>query len=508
MIFACCMPRREKSVSGSGSTDPVYHQPRLISLPIPEPQEGPSTRGREWAARTNFSMKRKPRAFNGPSQHGPPIISHPSDFRLLENPTTRRAPGDERYRPLELSIYMPENQLSPILPLFGNNSGVSMPPRYSKELPLPPAAVTLSRRESSMSFRIPRKPVSGTSSDWTVDFKPRPGSLSAEELLAALENELPKAPPPARLRANTEPPVYERLKSALHERCELERRLKNIEDTIENKKSAYFNSRSTSRASSRPASIYSEFQEPMPAPTLLEPFDPSPMPVLFSQPVSSQPGQRPRTVPSKIVHIPSRLAPFTEASATSTTPYPSLIVTSQPAPRPSSCPTSRPNEPLPPPLPLILQQPQYPIRTKKSFSRVSNWLFPASDGHNRNISLDSITNVPKPVTSREGFYQCINLGPTMHARRNSDSTVSTLESDVDEPSIPTTWSPDSSPRSNYKQRNVAIRTLSVDSDRNEKSIEMTRVRTFGEAEMGADERWRMGAVSGHTPRMSSVGLAF
>ena len=157
---------------------------------------------------------------------------------------------------------MPDHQLSPILPHFGEIDDLSFP-ADDKELSYPPAAITHSRSESALSFRIPRKPVrssSGTSSEWTAQFKPRPDSLSAQELLAALEHQLPKAPPQARLRSATEPPAYERVKSALHERFELEQRLKDIEEIIEERKSVYFNSRPTSRATSRPASIYSEAQ--------------------------------------------------------------------------------------------------------------------------------------------------------------------------------------------------------------------------------------------------------
>ncbi|KAH6716846.1 hypothetical protein BKA61DRAFT_600563 [Leptodontidium sp. MPI-SDFR-AT-0119] len=508
----CCSPLREEAPRRVVEK-PMrieHHQPRLVPPPIPEPQERPSTRGREWATRTksfasrassrgSFSVRRKLNAYNGPRR---PRIGHPSNFQHLENATTRRAPGQERFRPLELSIYMPENQLSPILPHFGNIDDLSFPSRYSKELPFPPNALVHSRSESAMSFRIPRKPVrsgSGTSSEWSAQFKGRPGSLSAQELLDALEHKLPQAPPPARLRAKTEPPVYERVKSALHERYELEQRLKDIEEIIEERKSIYFNSRPTSRVGSRPASIYSDSQEPMPAPTLLAPFNPTPPSApSFAERVSSPLGQRPKTAPTKTVHIPSRLVPFTEASATFTTPSPSST-------------SSRLDRalPPPPPLPLVLQSPHPPLRKKKSFSRVSNWLFPASGEHSRNISLDSVTNTPKQVTSREGFYQCVDLRPAaQHARSSSLSTVSTLESELDEPTIPTTWSPNSSPGGDHrKQQEVTIRELSMDSDRNEKSIELTRVRTFGE-KTGHDESWRMEPMPGHVPGRNSVGVAF
>jgi hypothetical protein len=243
-----------------------HQQPRLIPPPIPELQERPSTRGREWAARSksfasrassrgSFSVRRKLNTYNGPRR---PRIGAPSDFRHLENSMPRRT---ERFRPLELSIYMPDNQLSPILPHFGTDN-LSFPPDDFDNLRFPSTAMTHSRSDSALSFRIPRKPIrsgSGTSSEWTANFRPRPESLNTQELLAALEKELPKAPQPARLRAMTEPPTYERVKSALHERFELERRLKDIDEVIEERRSIYLNSRPTSRATSnRPISIYAE----------------------------------------------------------------------------------------------------------------------------------------------------------------------------------------------------------------------------------------------------------
>lgn len=87
------------------------------------------------------------------------------------------------------------------------------------------------------------------------------------------------------------------------------------------------------------------------------------------------------------------------------------------------------------------------------------------------------------------------------------STVSTLESELDEPTIPTTWTPDSSPGIGQK-RDVQIREFSIETERNDKSLELTRVRTFGEKEMGPDERWRMEPMPGHVPGRNSVGVAF
>jgi hypothetical protein len=153
------------------------------------------------------------------------------------------------------------------------------------------------------------------------------------------------------------------------------------------------------------------------------------------------------------------------------------------------------------------------LRKKKSFSRVSNWLFPSSNPsseHARNMSLDSITNSPKPVTSREGFYQCIDLQPPARTSIDTASTVSTLESELEAPpTIETTWTPESSPGRERAEKEVEIRALSIDSGR-EESVELTRVRTFGEKKEN-EERWRMEAlptVAGHMHGRNSVGVAF
>jgi hypothetical protein len=245
-----------------------HHQPRLVPPPIPESQERPLTRGQELisrsksiSSRASFSVRRKVNAYNGPRRTRGITISHPTDFRHVENSMPRRR---EAFRPLELSIYMPENQLSPILPHFHTIDDLAFPldDKELPELPFPPAAITHSRSESALSFRIPRKPLrssSRASSEWTAQYKPRPDSLSAQELLERLEKELPKAPPPARLRAMTEPASYDRVRSVLHEKHELDRRLKDIDEQIEERRSVYMSSRPTSRAASiRPTSIYEE----------------------------------------------------------------------------------------------------------------------------------------------------------------------------------------------------------------------------------------------------------
>ena len=208
-------------------------------------------------------MRRKINAYNGPRRPRM-AIGAPTDFQHLNaTPPSRRREGSGGFRPLELSIYMPQNQLSPLLPHF-RPEDIAFPSNDDmKDLPRPPTAMTHSRSGSSLSFQIPRKPIrasSRTSSEWTAQFRPGPDSLTAQELLARLDTDMPKPPPPARLRAMTEPPTYERIKSALHEKFELEQRLKDIDEVIEERRSIYLSSRPTSRATSRGRSIYSESQ--------------------------------------------------------------------------------------------------------------------------------------------------------------------------------------------------------------------------------------------------------
>lgn len=100
-----------------------------------------------------------------------------------------------------------------------------------------------------------------------------------------------------------------------------------------------------------------------------------------------------------------------------------------------------PGSPLSPPLPLVLRPP--PLRKKKSFSRVSSWLFPKESYHGRDMSLDSVTNIPRPVKGTEGFYQCVAPGGDGRGSFDSAVSASTWDSDEGRRTAPTTWSPGS-----------------------------------------------------------------
>lgn len=150
--------------------------------------------------------------------------------------------------------------------------------------------------------------------------------------------------------------------------------------------------------------------------------------------------------------------------------------------------TSRPSDrmlerQLAPPLPLVLRP---PLRKKKSFSRVSNWLFPAdgAEHHQRGMSFDSVTNAPLPVTESDGFYTC--MAP---ARRTSFDTMSSTyswDTQAEERTQPTTMSITDSPITKQETRQTTPNSTPW----------VGRTATFGR--VANDTR----------PRPQSVGVAF
>lgn len=275
-----------------------------------------------------------------------------------------------------------------------------------------------------MSFHIPRKHVRG-------------GSNASQEPVTP-----PSIPQRARARAYTAPHVeriVERIASAMIEKERLEAE---IESIIE-RQSIYI--------SSRPSTAYGIAElEPMPSIPALPAAAPS-----FAERLSSE--SRPQTAPSQANHSNSfnnnnnmtqqeRTLALATAAFTSHPPSHHFQYQSQHQQQypPSSPPTrygydDALDRPLAPPLPLVLRP---PLRKKKSFSRVSNWLFPNGaideDGqHGRVTSIDSVTNAPKPIRGSEGFYQCVappeggsGLSPSNNKRVSGDS-LSTWETESD-----------------------------------------------------------------------------
>ncbi|KAF7900264.1 uncharacterized protein EAF01_007566 [Botrytis porri] len=470
-INCCAAGEDVESCEPEKSMRIINGQPQLISPPLSQPPERPptasaferpETRGNEWArtrSRTSsrgssFTLKGNlsSRASNRMVIGAPYNFQHHTETSYVREPERVVLRKEPKLRPLELSIYLPGHRLSP-LPEFG--------PHFNEETKNRP--LVHMRSESALEFRVPRKPVLSTVMERR--------SMNTEELLDALSNDLPHERP-TRLRANTEPLAYERVKSALLENMELDKKLRELDDAIE-RRSIYLASRPVSRASraesrqERRESIYSEFTEPMP-------------------PITELPlhhvHHRPHTAPSR----PRRMK-----SLDSSLHAPKFLK----------------ERPLPPPLPLVLQTPQITHR-RKSLSRVSSWLFPSGSEHqhSRHMSLDSVTNTPRPVTSRDGFYQCVEVKEIHNP--HSVSSVSSIESEIDgnEDYEATSWS--DSPSLGYGARHPRGLGYEVRISADSKRLQVAPpsrdgARTFGGSEKGEEVRWSMAYGYGS----DSVGVA-
>ncbi|KAI8629509.1 hypothetical protein F5Y19DRAFT_475494 [Xylariaceae sp. FL1651] len=365
---------------------------------------------------SSFSARRRLLSSSNTSLPRRPRISSPSNFRHVYSESFHfpgNRPSETRarpmsFRPLELNIYMTDSQLSPILPHFDYPSPpVTPPPRAftvssrSDDSP----SISHQRSYSSMSFHIPRRPVNGGSvfdsprSDTSTPQRPQPVRTRGQSPLAA----------PSPIMED----LVERVANAMLERDRLQDQ---IDDVIE-RQSIYTSSR-PSTAYGQPGWSPDQNEESIKQQRLTNPAEMEPMPEIpalppnapsFSERLSSD---RLQTAPSK----PPIRVPY---QANSSRKIEGRVP--------------------PPPLPLRLRP---PLRKKKSFSRVSTWLFPAGGEHKRDISLDSLTNAPKPVTDAEGFYQVAPLEPGRRPSSDSESTVSdwTIE---EEQTLPTSLSPSS-----------------------------------------------------------------
>jgi hypothetical protein len=349
-----------------------------------------------------------------------PRISPPTDFRhvysesfhIPESTTSQLQFPPTTFRPLELSLDTSATRLSPAIPHI-NHSGppVTPPPRAYTVSPKNLAVNEAShqRSNSAMSFNIPRRPVNGGS----VFDSPRSNTST------------PQRPSPVKTRgyASPSPPpppimedLVERVANAMLERDKLQEQ---IDDIVE-KQSVYTNSR-PSTAHEQPGLCLHYDEEPLRQRDLIGMAETEPMPEMAAMPPNA---------PSFSERLSSDHVQSTSAKAPTRPRY--------------QANSSRKIEGRvpPPPLPLRLRPPlRPPLRKKKSFSRVSNWLYPAEVGHRRDISYDSITNAPKAVTADKGFYQVAPQGPTRRSSFDSESSVSDWT--VEEQTLVTSLSPSS-----------------------------------------------------------------
>lgn len=160
-----------------------------------------------------------------------PLISDPFNFQHTGTGAVnfmasaadlpRSAPA---FRPLELSIYRSNDQISPLMPYFTRNTTPSPPPRALTRDTFDEDASTLahSRSYSSQSFHIPRRPVNDVASFTT-------GTTSSTG------DSPPRIPPRARTRprAYTSPSVeaiVERIAGAMIEKERLEEEIESVKE--------------------------------------------------------------------------------------------------------------------------------------------------------------------------------------------------------------------------------------------------------------------------------------
>lgn len=231
-------------------------QPSSQHQPVASTERDPSTHHSAWlgrlprrsqgSGRPSFASHKRLFTSQGTSRR--PQISGPSDFRHVQTGSIEFPPADSvtpspprrqrdiparvssNFRPLELSMYMSDDHMSPMLPHF--EFPVPPPPAYVPNSFDDAHQLVRQRSLSSMSFHIPRKP--GPASTTSAD-----------------QCEVPPLIPPkakARARANTSPEVEmlkERVASAM---LEVERLQQKIDDVIE-RQSIY--------ACSRPSTAHS-----------------------------------------------------------------------------------------------------------------------------------------------------------------------------------------------------------------------------------------------------------
>ncbi|KAL7785985.1 hypothetical protein V8C37DRAFT_302732 [Trichoderma ceciliae] len=326
--------------------------------------------------------------------------------RPWESPLTPDTP-ETPFEPLRLNILSPGKELSPMLPDFSFPHEMSTPsPVHLPGRPYDEHSPSHKRSHSSTSFHIPRKNVAADSFPSSPEVSPL--NLTSDKQTRT------RAYTPSDMET-----IKERVACAMNEVEQLQRK---INDIIE-RQSLYTASR-PSTAHSMARTVPDAIEVPIiPA---LPPAAPS-----FAERLNTEvslPNIGHIGPITASVHI-SQLEAYEET-------LDNIRQLSQPMRE------EQPPPPPPPPLPLVLRP---PLRKKKSFSRVSTWLFQEPE-RNRNQSLDSITNVPRPIKGSEGFYQCVTP-PRRTDRRSIETfdTLSTWSTNDGGRTVPTAWSPRSTP---------------------------------------------------------------
>ncbi|KAL1838240.1 hypothetical protein VTJ49DRAFT_2874 [Mycothermus thermophilus] len=416
---------------------PVRNVDEVLEKP-PQKLRRPASRdsaARAWFGRSSSSVRRlqisqptnfrhvQSESFQLPPHQSPPRPAPPQPTR-----SRRRS-----FRPIELSIYQPHNRLSAIMPHL-ENAITEPPPAHLAEKRTEFGA--RERTNSAMSFHLPRN-------------HSRHGSTVSESTP-------PKIPPKSRARAHTAPSterIVERIASAILEKERLQAEINRV---IE-RQSIYL---------SRPSTGYDMQFEPMPSIPAVPAAAPS-----FAERLGTE---RPRTAPSRSRSAPEpdTIQELPELANTEVQPRtftsPHVIYASPVSYAPPHVSPSATNLELPlaPPLPLVLRP---PLRKKKSFSRVSSWLFhpdeTVSSSH-LSMTATAVTTSPRPIKEADGFYQC--LAPPEGLPRTSMDTSSSVytwgthetdeDADTESKTVPTTtaWSPEQTPKQGSRHTTPSI----------------------------------------------------
>ena len=362
-------------------------------------------------------------------------ISAPSNFRHVSSgayQTFAPAPSPGlpppavasiRAIPPELSIDWTETHISPILPHFGDLQDLITPP--------PAAALnqttwdgststlTQDRNRSPGSYHLPRRRSTFGSSSVSPESSPEasPSHHTRSSPLASSPSTAVPAVAVDRMK--------ERIASALLERDRLQEEI----DVLVERQSIYANSRPSTAQGRQSLSgidytrVFAKMEQVPSIPAL-----PAAAPS-FAARLSTESHCRSMTGLSQ---------PALRSTHLRERPFASGPISNDVSPTSQFGSDELMDMPLAPPLPLVFRP---PLRKKKSFSRVSNWLFPAG-AEPTEYGSGSITNAPRPVTEKDGFYV-----PMGGARMSIDtvSSASTWESGEGQTVPTTTWSPGSSP---------------------------------------------------------------
>lgn len=338
-------------------------------------------------------------------------------LRITRSPTPVRDWEPESGReslpplePLQLSIYRNQNRLSPLLPQFELPIMIpSPPPAYAREDAQRSPVLHAQRSMPSLS-RVCRRAA--------VEHLPASPDLSdGNSSPKSMSNTTTTSKETGRPRSHTAPDVDAIRRRVANAMLEVEELQKQIDDVVE-RQSLYVPSRPSSAHSSHslartlPGKIFiytspcltnlTNFNidlEPMPSIPALPPSAPSFAERLHGEAERLPPG--PMNLPRRAYTVnwsQKGNAPNT-VHGTGTQRRRSYR---KPPPPPPPADFDEFQGGIPPPLPLILRP---PLRKKKPFSDgLSSFVFPEPP---RKSSLDSVTNMPRPIKGADGFYQCV-----------------------------------------------------------------------------------------------------